>query len=150
MSDHHHYGEYAETRHDHRGEHADERHDHDIDYAGKHHRHYGDERALEELRGQVRQLRAILIEFGLDLSEAQGRIRQLEDRQPDYAGPAEDPQAEDYAPGAPSPATEGRSLLDDLAEAACGGEPAWLPIPRLRKLAPDSAETGEEAFDAEG
>jgi len=64
--------------HDHRGEYADDRHDHDLEYAGKHHRHYDDERALEELRGQVRELRAILIEFGLDLSEAQGRIHALE------------------------------------------------------------------------
>ncbi len=81
MSDHYHY-EYADQRHDHRGEYAADRHDHDIDYAAKHHRHYDLEREVEELRGQVRELRAILIEFGLDLSEAQGRIRVLEEQAP--------------------------------------------------------------------
>ena len=69
--------------HDHRGEYADERHDHDLDYAEKHHRHYDDERAVEELRGQIRELRAIMIDFGLDLSEAQGRIHALEAQTPE-------------------------------------------------------------------
>ena len=64
-------------------EYAGGRHDHDLDYAEKHHRHYDDERAVEDLRGQIRELRAIMIEFGLDLSEAQGRIRALEDQTPE-------------------------------------------------------------------
>ncbi len=93
MSDHYHY-EYAEARHDHHGEYAYQGHDHDIVYAEKHHRHYSDERTVEELRGQVRELRAIMIEFGLELSEAQGRIhaleRQLAARADGDAGEADD------------------------------------------------------------
>ena len=84
VNDHYHY-EYAEARHDHRGEYASDDHDHhyDYDYAEKHHRHYDDERAVEDLRGQIRELRAIMIEFGLDLSEAQGRINALEAQTPE-------------------------------------------------------------------
>jgi hypothetical protein len=85
MSDHFHY-EYAEARHDHRGEFADERHDHDLDYAEKHHRHYDDERAVDELRRELRELRE-------DLRDALNRIHALEDRQPDYALEQDTPQA---------------------------------------------------------
>lgn len=75
--------------------------------AEEHHRHYDLERAIEELRGQVRELRAIMIEFGLELSEAQERIHRLEQQSPGVrqAGLGADPGAaaepgigEDQAP----------------------------------------------------
>lgn len=68
--------------HDHRGEYASDRHDHDIDYAEKHHRHYDDERAVGELQREVRELGAALAVYARDLSEALGRIRQLEQQTP--------------------------------------------------------------------
>lgn len=83
MSDHYHYGEYAEARHDHRGEYADERHDHDLEYAEKHHRHYDDERAVDELRQLLGEVRAALAETREDLSAALKRIRQLEEQTPE-------------------------------------------------------------------
>lgn len=92
MSDHYHY-EYAEARHDHRGEYADERHDHDLDYADKHHRHYDDERAAGELRRELCELSTKLSAALDELRDAQERIRVLEDRQPDYAGPS--PEADE-------------------------------------------------------
>ena len=65
MSDHYHY-DYASTNHDHRGQYADDRHDHGLDYAEKYHRHYDDESTARGLRE--------------DLSRAEERIRELEDR----------------------------------------------------------------------
>ena len=82
MSDHHH-DEYAEARHDHRGDYADERHDHDLDYAEKHHRHYDDERAADELRRELGEIRAALAACERGLAEARGRIRQLEEHFPE-------------------------------------------------------------------
>jgi hypothetical protein len=81
VSDHYHY-EYADARHDHRAEYADERHDHDLDYAEKHHRHYDDERAVDELRRELRQLREVLNEYERDLADARARIRALESDTP--------------------------------------------------------------------
>ena len=78
MSDHSHYGEYAEARHDHRGEYADDRHDHDLDYAGKHHAHFDLERQDESLRGELRGVRDWMDEAEQDLSDARVRIRALE------------------------------------------------------------------------
>jgi len=83
VSDHHHYGEYAEARHDHRGEYADERHDHDVDYAEKHHRHYDLEREDERLKTLIDRCQAALRELREELEEAQGRIRQLEAQTPE-------------------------------------------------------------------
>ena len=81
VSDHHYYGEYAEARHDHR-EYADARHDHDTDYAEKHHRHFDDERAVDELRRELRVLREALNEYERDPADARSRIRQLEEQTP--------------------------------------------------------------------
>jgi len=80
VSDYHHY-EYAEARHDHRGDYADERHDHDLDYAEKHHRHY-DERAVDEVRRELRMLRDALNEYERDLADARRRIADLERLRP--------------------------------------------------------------------
>jgi hypothetical protein len=82
VSDHHHYGEYAEARHDHRGEYADERHDHDVDYAEKHHRHLDLEREDERLKGLLDQWQAGLRDLRSQLEEALGRIRDLERLRP--------------------------------------------------------------------
>jgi hypothetical protein len=79
VSDHHHYGEYAEARHDHRGDYADDRHDHDTDYAGKHHRHHDLERDDEHLKALLGQAQADLRELREALSGALDRIRALED-----------------------------------------------------------------------
>jgi hypothetical protein len=70
VSDHSHFGEYADARHDHR-EYADDRHDHDLDYAGKHHQHSDLERQDETLRGA-------LGEQASDLAASVARIRALE------------------------------------------------------------------------
>ncbi len=104
MNDHCHYG-YAEARHDHRGDHADTRHEHGYyeltGMAEEHHRHYSLEHELQSvaafvstLRSEVADLRRELDsayeaarELREDLRNAQERIRALEDRQPDYAGP---------------------------------------------------------------
>jgi hypothetical protein len=83
VSDHHHFGEYAEARHDHRGEYADERHDHDPDYAEKHHRHFDDERAIDALRRELRELREALAGYKRDLADARARIRDLEEQTPE-------------------------------------------------------------------
>jgi hypothetical protein len=83
VSDHHHYGEYAEARHDHRGEYADDRHDHDTDYAEKYHRHHDLEREDERLQALLDQWQADLRELREDLEEALSRIRQLEQQTPE-------------------------------------------------------------------
>lgn len=74
MSDHFHYGEYAEARHDHRGEYADERHDHDLDYAGKHHQHFDLEGAVAAAVRQVRELQDDLLR-ALQRIDALDRMR---------------------------------------------------------------------------
>lgn len=130
MSDHYHH-DYAEARHDHRGDYADARHDHDLDYADKHHGHHDLDREVKELRDQVRTLRATMIEFGLELSEAQGRIHQLEQQTP---------QARQLQ-------YEADQAAADLAESGYGGEydpgddegPApeaapFTAVPRLRRV----------------
>lgn len=88
MSNHSHYGEYAEARHDHRGEYAGDRHDHDLDYAGKRHRHYDLEREDERLKALLGQWQAGLRELREALRGALERIRALEDRQPRPGGDA--------------------------------------------------------------
>lgn len=72
MSDHSHYGEYADVRHD-----------HEPDYAARYHRHYDDERAVGELRSEISGLRE-------ELLDALERIRALESRQPGPAGTGAD------------------------------------------------------------
>jgi hypothetical protein len=120
MSDHYHY-EYAEARHDHRGEYADERHDHDLDYAGKHHRHYDLEREDERLKVLMDAWYADVRELREDLRDALERIRALEDRQPDCAGPdaAEDESwrstLADY-----HVASGGAGYDEDGADCGCG------------------------------
>jgi hypothetical protein len=81
VSDHHHFGEYAEARHDHR-EYADDRHDHDTDYAEKYHRHHDLEREDESLKALLDQWQADLRELRSELEEALGRIRDLERLRP--------------------------------------------------------------------
>lgn len=90
MSDHFHFGEYAEARHDHRGEYADERHDHDLDYAEKHHQHSDLERDIKALHGELDATYAAVRELRDDLRDALERLRQLEDRQPNSAPAPED------------------------------------------------------------
>jgi chromosome segregation ATPase len=122
VSDHHHYGEYADARHDHRGEYADERHDHDLDYAEKHHRHHDDERAVDELRRLLGQIRIALAEAREDLRDALERIRQLEEQTPEAR------QAEYEADVAMADAAESeygklwRSTLGDYHVASGGAE----------------------------
>lgn len=82
MSDHSHYGEYAEARHDHRGEYADERHDHDLDYAAKHHAHFDLEREGERLKSLIDGWGAELRELRAGLEGALGRIADLERLRP--------------------------------------------------------------------
>ena len=81
MSDHYHY-DYAEARHDH-GEYASERHDHDAEYAERYHRHYDDERAVDELRQLLGEIRTALAEAREDLRDALNRIHQLEEQTPE-------------------------------------------------------------------
>jgi hypothetical protein len=88
VSDHHHYGEYAEARHDHRGEYADDRHDHGLDYAERHHRHHDLEREDERLKALLGQYEADLRELREALAGALDRIRALEAAEP--SGPDED------------------------------------------------------------
>jgi hypothetical protein len=142
VSDHTHY-EYAEARHDHRGEYAPDRHDHDLDYAEKHHRHYDDERTVEELRGQIRELRAIMIEFGLELSEAQGRIHQLEQQAPqarqleyeaDLAAAGDDDENDDLVTCTRTVWTDGNPEpcglpVDHDPDEKCPGSPHARPAP---------------------
>lgn len=78
MSDHGHYGEYAEARHDHR-EYADERHDHDLDYAAKYHRHHDDESTAQGLREDLSRAEARIHDLEENLSEALEGTRALED-----------------------------------------------------------------------
>jgi hypothetical protein len=101
VSDHHHYGEYAEARHDHRGEYADERHDHDLDYAEKHHRHYDDESTARGLREDLGRAEERIRELEDVLRDSLERIRALEDRQPGYSDPElePEPEPEEYDPG---------------------------------------------------
>lgn len=87
MTDHHYHYEYAEARHDHRGDYADERHDHDTDYAEKYHRHYDDESTARGLREDLGRAGERIRELEDSLRDALERIRALEGRQPDYAGP---------------------------------------------------------------
>jgi hypothetical protein len=82
VSNHSHYGEYAEARHDHRGEYADDRHDHDLDYASKHHAHFNLEREDERLKSLVDRCQAELRELREDLEEALERIRVLDQLRP--------------------------------------------------------------------
>ena len=79
MSDHHHYGEYAEARHDHRGEYTADRHDHDLDYAEKHHRHYDLEREGPSTAQFVTALRDELVNVR--------RERRARSHLPDAAAP---------------------------------------------------------------
>lgn len=116
MSDHSHYGEYAEARHDHRGEYADGRHDHDSEYAGKHHRHYDLERDDESLRALLEQWRADLRELREDLSAALERIRQLEEQTPEAR------QAEYEADVARADSEPWRDTLADYHVASGGAE----------------------------
>jgi hypothetical protein len=143
VSDHYH-GEYAEARHDHRGEYAAERHDHDLEYADKHHGHYDLDREVKELRDQVRTLRATMIEFGLELSEAQGRIHQLEQQTPQAR------QLELEADQAAADLAESESWRSTLADYAVAsgaagyddedddqeeaGEQPFALVPRLRRV----------------
>jgi len=73
--------------HDHGGEYADLRHHHDGDYAERHHRHYDDESTARGLREDLSAAEARLRELEDGLRDALGRIHALEDRQPDYADP---------------------------------------------------------------
>ena len=93
MSDHSHYGEYADARHDHERDYAASRHDHDVDYAEKHHRHYDLEREGERLKALTDLMVKDLRELREDLRKAFERIRQLEDRQ---QGPDDKPEDESW------------------------------------------------------
>jgi peptidoglycan hydrolase CwlO-like protein len=84
MSDHWHHASEIQGAADDRHGHPDlERDISSVESDLRNHRHYDLERTIDELRGQIRELRAIMIEFGLDLSEAQGRIHQLEQQTPE-------------------------------------------------------------------
>jgi hypothetical protein len=91
VSDHSHYGEYA-----------DDRHDHDLDYAEKHHRHYDDERVVDELRRELQELR----------EEMHRRLRQLEEQTPEAR------QAEYEADVAMADSEAWRSTLADYQVAS--------------------------------
>ena len=80
MSDHSHYGEYAEARHDHEGDYAPGRHEHGYyDLSGvaeEHHRHYDLERELATVRRDLDHVIA-------DLRDAIDRVQALEAQTPD-------------------------------------------------------------------
>ena len=84
MSDHSHYGEYADYRHGHEGDYAAERHDHDLDYAEKHHRHYDDESTARGLREDLSLAEARIHDLEDNLRDALNRIHVLEDQAPQY------------------------------------------------------------------
>jgi len=148
VSDHSHYGEYAEARHDHRGEYADDRHDHDLEYAEKHHRHYDDEREVEGLRHEIRGLREDLRRevraLREDLASALGRIRLLEQQTPQAR------QLELEADQAAADLAESESWRSTLADYAVAsgsaeyddedddreetGEQPFAAVPRLRRV----------------
>lgn len=116
MSDHHHYGEYAEARHD-----------HDVDYADKHHGHYDLDREDERLKALLELLRHEVRELREDLRSALGRIRLLEQQAPQ----ARQLQYEaDQA--AADLAESGFDWHDDNPEAV-----PFTAVPRLRRIRED-------------
>ena len=115
MSDHYHYGEYAEARHDHR-EYADDRHDHDLDYAEKHHRHYDDESTAQGLREDLGRAEERIRELEDGLRDALNRIHQLEEHTPEAR------QAEYEADVALADSEPWRSTLADYHVASGGAD----------------------------
>jgi hypothetical protein len=70
---------------------ADDRHGHpglerdisNVESDLRNHRHHDDERAVDELRRELRELRQALTEYERDLADARSRIRDLEAQTPE-------------------------------------------------------------------